>query len=382
MESVIKKNIIVNAVSLKNGGARTILLQFFNQLILKQNDFRDFDFYLFICDGVELDARDIPISLQIVHLPVNNIVERVNWEVFGLRKWIKEKDLNVSLFVSLQSIGFFFNDKNQLIYYHNPIPVYPKRWNIWKKNETKLWIYKTIFKKIMRWSYNDNSVFIAQVKWVEQALKDTFYINGDQIHIIKPDISSFQNRIHFLNDNGAHQSDPNYIYFPATEYPYKNHLFIVNILSRLLQTAPNEEPLLSTWKIIFTLDVNTSSIYQIIKQRGLEKYFLFTGHVSYNEAMKYYQKSKLILFPSYIETFGLPLIEAAFFGKKILASDLSFVSEVLPDYDGLQMIPLTDEDAWVKALLDNINHAASFDSYLPNYETGWDDFFGLIKRYS
>ncbi|NOW97015.1 glycosyltransferase [Mucilaginibacter sp. SG564] len=382
MGSVIKKNIIVNAVSLKNGGARTILLQFFNQLILKQNDFKDFDFYLFVCDGVVLEARDIPESIQIVHLPVNNIVDRIKWEVSGLRKWIKEKHLNVSLFVSLQSIGFFFNNKNQLIYYHNPIPVYPKRWNIWKKSETKLWIYKTIFRKIMKWSYNDNSIFIAQVKWVKQALVDTFHIKDDQIHIIKPDISSFQNRIHFLKDSDAHQSDLNYIYFPATEYPYKNHLFIVNVLSRLLEIAPAEERLLSTWKIIFTLDVNTSGIYQIIKQRGLEKYFLFTGHVSYDEAMAYYQKSKLILFPSYIETFGLPLIEAAFFGKKILASDLSFVSEVLHDYNGLQMITLTDEDAWAKALLDNINHTTSFDSYLPDYETGWNDFFDLIKRYA
>lgn len=52
------------------------------------------------------------------------------------------------------------------------------------------------------------------------------------------------------------------------------------------------------------------------------------------EVMKEYTRS-VLLFPSYIETFGLPLLEARMSGSPILASDCPFSHEILDDYDGV-----------------------------------------------
>ena len=56
------------------------------------------------------------------------------------------------------------------------------------------------------------------------------------------------------------------------------------------------------------------------------------GRVSYEDVIEWYNKSTLI-FPSYIETFGYPLVEARTLGGIVLASDCAFSREALEGYE-------------------------------------------------
>ena len=56
------------------------------------------------------------------------------------------------------------------------------------------------------------------------------------------------------------------------------------------------------------------------------------GRIPFEEVVERYQNS-VVLFPSYIETFGYPLAEARQAGTIVLASDTSFAREVLAGYD-------------------------------------------------
>lgn len=53
------------------------------------------------------------------------------------------------------------------------------------------------------------------------------------------------------------------------------------------------------------------------------------GELSHGEIIKYYAFSKALIFPSKFESFGLPLIEGAKMGLPILASDKSFVHDII-----------------------------------------------------
>ena len=57
----------------------------------------------------------------------------------------------------------------------------------------------------------------------------------------------------------------------------------------------------------------------------------YLGKISKEEVYRNYQNSCLV-FPSYIETFGYPLVEAKSCGALILASDCEFSHELLDDY--------------------------------------------------
>ena len=70
----------------------------------------------------------------------------------------------------------------------------------------------------------------------------------------------------------------------------------------------------------------------LIKRNNLEDVVKLIGKISYEEVLSYYRSSDLMIFPSYIETLGLPLLEAQYFDLEILAMDLPYSREVIGEY--------------------------------------------------
>ena len=61
---------------------------------------------------------------------------------------------------------------------------------------------------------------------------------------------------------------------------------------------------------------------------------IFTGYLTKKEMNDYYSKSVLI-FPSYIETIGLPLLESRNVGCPIIVSDCGYSREILSEYENV-----------------------------------------------
>ena len=75
---------------------------------------------------------------------------------------------------------------------------------------------------------------------------------------------------------------------------------------------------------------------------GTEEGILYTGRIPIDKVYQYYSSSCLV-FPSYIETFGYPLVEARSAGAIILASDCEFSHELLDGYDNAYFFNPFDE---------------------------------------
>lgn len=86
--------------------------------------------------------------------------------------------------------------------------------------------------------------------------------------------------------------------------------------------------------MVFTLKGNENSnvkkLYDEVQEKNLPIEFI--GKISIDEVYEYYSKS-ILIFPSYIETFGLPLLEAKMHGSPILASDCAFSHEILDGHN-------------------------------------------------
>ena len=68
-----------------------------------------------------------------------------------------------------------------------------------------------------------------------------------------------------------------------------------------------------------------------IQFRNKNSNLTIINHVNLNESSlnKIYSNSKYLIYPSVIESFGLPLIESIEFNCRIIASDLDFVKEIV-----------------------------------------------------
>lgn len=85
----------------------------------------------------------------------------------------------------------------------------------------------------------------------------------------------------------------------------------------------------------------------------------YLGRIPYERVLAMYKACDALVFPSYIETYGLPLIEAASLGIPIIAADLPYAREVLAGYDGAMFVAYNDAYAWKKAISSLVKGAAT-----------------------
>ena len=64
------------------------------------------------------------------------------------------------------------------------------------------------------------------------------------------------------------------------------------------------------------------------KKYGVENRVMFTGSVSENDKQWYLKNCKAFVFPSISEGFGLPVLEAMYFGKPVILSTCTSLPEI------------------------------------------------------
>jgi glycosyltransferase involved in cell wall biosynthesis len=105
------------------------------------------------------------------------------------------------------------------------------------------------------------------------------------------------------------------------------------------------------------------------------------GNIPYGRVLYLYQYATALVFPSFIETFGLPLTEAASFGLPIIVADLPYAREVLKGYEGVTFIPYNDPEAWGKAILKLYSEPSrKYPPLKQEQNPSWNAFFDIIKR--
>lgn len=91
-------------------------------------------------------------------------------------------------------------------------------------------------------------------------------------------------------------------------------------------------------------------IRALIAENGLEKDVQLLGHIDRNELVNLYLDAHIFVFPSLVETFGNPLLEAMAFGSPIACSNTAAMPEVIGD-TGVQFDPHNAEDIAEKIIL-------------------------------
>ena len=372
------KIVFVNATATTEGGALTILKQFLEGISIFSN--KNIYYYIFC------SLKDIKIYESKYISIVNNIkgkkwVDRIKWDLWELKKWSKKKDIRADLIISFQNTGVkYYNDVKQLIYLHQSIPFYRSiKWSFFKKDERYLWFYKNVYKKIIKYSLKYNSYIVVQTEWMKNAVIQEFNWNSSKIAVIKPDL---KNILIEKIPNIDFKDGKFHIFYPANTAVYKNHKLILRVIKYI---KDNHAEIYNNLMMHFTFNANIDNITNNIlinymKNLKINDHINLEGKLSYERVLSFYKSCNLTLFPSYIESFPLPLIEAAAFGLPILVSDLDYAREVIGDYKGAKFLDYKDVKLWAENIIDLYNKRIKYKPYNINYETSWKDFFKLIEK--
>lgn len=365
------ENIIVNATATRESGALTVLNQFIDHIPADTLD----RYYVF----VDWNYRVVRNHENIEYIFVNTVswLKRISWDVYGLKKWINEHGVLPNLVISLQNTGVNLKTNiPQLIYYHQPFPLTSYRWSFFRKDERPFFLYKNVYPYFVAQYLRKNTHVVVQIPSIKQAFISKFKIDSELVHVIPPDVKSADyERTPVIK----YEDDFIHFIFPATPLIYKNHICLVNSLSELHAIRPD---LLKKIRIHFTFEKSKSiQLYRHIQEHGLEENFIFEGVLPYDKLLGMYRVMRALLFPSFIETFGLPLIEAASAGIPVLVSDLPYARDVIGAYEGASFVKYDDILEWTHHIIHLCEKKDVYPSYKHEQQgSNWDFFFRLVDK--
>lgn len=366
------KIIVVNSTAAVNGGALTILNEFCSAIInLKIEPVYEFIFFT----SIDLDILKSS-NIRVINIGENKSFKRILWDYYNFKKFLKRHNIHPNLIMSFQNTGVVY-DKNcpQLIYYHNSICLTPHKWNPLKKSERVLWFYTKIYPAFVKALINSNSRFIVQANWIKDAFSKKFNVLPEKIKVVLPSVKQ-------ISVTTSHEIDKKIIFFfPATAFVYKNHRLLLNMMSSLKQIDPI---LFKEIKLILTLTKHDIYFLGLKDEyENLQENILLTGYINKEDIIKIYSITNILLFPSKIETFGLPLVEAASLNKFILCSDAMYAHETLLGYNNVIFLDNMNSMLWAKHCYNFITKDEGdnpISTFRLERRDTWQEVFRLIKK--
>jgi len=294
--------IVVNDIAASSGGALTVLRSF--QQYIVENDKENE--WIFLLNDKYIDETE-NVRINILGKVKSNWLNRIKFDLHSGKKYISS--LNPDVVFSLQNTITFGLSYPQVVYMHQSIPFQKiKKFSFFRSEERKLAIYQYIIGEIIKKSIKKADKVIVQTKWIKDSVIEFTNIASHNVIDVFP---NFENCSEYKKDNLFEKQN---FFYPAAKLIYKNHQCIYDACEIL------EKKGVSDYKISLT-----------IEEENTVENINYLGELSFESVLENYNTSTLI-FPSFIETVGLPMLEARQMGTIILASDCPFSREVLDGY--------------------------------------------------
>ncbi len=304
-----KKTIVVNDIAASPGGGLTVLNEFYDA-IKRQGE--DYNWVLLLSKAYVEETSNIKVRL----LPkVKKHLNRILFDtIYG---WKEINSYKPSVVFSLQNTVVYHTKGKKITYVHQSLPFQNiKDFSLLSKEEFGLACIQHLLGRQIKKSIKASDLSIVQTKWMKKAVEEKCGVRN--VKQIYPNIPNIPNK--------ASYSTTNTFFYPTGNVSYKNNRLLIESAKRMLKERVGGSVVLTTDPLEKVDNIN------------------YIGRISIEEVYDYYKESCLV-FPSYIETFGYPLVEAKSVGSIILASDCAFSHELLDDYNNAYFFDPFNEDS-------------------------------------
>lgn len=325
-------NIMVYDVQADSGGAATVLEYFYN---IHKKDLDNH--YYYILSVYHLEETD---NITVVNVPYvkNSWLHRLWFDFIGVREYVKK--FGIEEVLSLQNTMVPNFDGFQTLYEHNALPFSEYNFSFFENK--KMWVYQNIIGKFMISSIKKVDKVIVQTEWMKQAICKKANISEYKVEVDFPKVD-IPDRFHYA------KQDHTMFFYPANSAPFKNHKVIIKACRELKKKG------IENYSVVFTLlgkeTAEIEALYQVTQRENLPIHWI--GPITREEVFEYYSKSTLI-FPSFIETVGLPIIEAGMVGCPILLSNCNYSKEFTKHFSKTNTFDYNNHKELARLMCQNI----------------------------
>jgi glycosyltransferase involved in cell wall biosynthesis len=344
--------VVISGVNLVEGGILSILQDSLKSIAKIQKS-EELDVTVLLHDKNLVDEDIDKSCFSFIEYPSikSSWLKRVKFE------YIESKQisnlLKPDLWISLHDITPNVNCKFQVVYCHNP--------SVFYKLDTKRFFYDIKFslfcifyKYLYQINIKKNAYVIVQQNWIREAFRKMYNVAtivAYPMHAIK-----LTEPTTTLHDNLFDIDFRKKIFFfPSIPRTFKN--FEVVCKAAELLEKKNAQ-----FELVVTLN-GTENTYasEIIKKYGHVKSIKFIGIQKRAIVHDLYGKTDCLLFPSKLETWGLPLSEFRSSNKPMIVSDLPYARENVGSYEKVKFFNPEDAEELAAYMLLYMQGILTFD---------------------
>lgn len=302
-------------------------------------------------------------------------LKRIYYEYFYFKKL--SVSLNPYLWLSFHDITPNVKSQIRAVYCMNPSPFY----RLSLKDiiiDKRFALFAYFYKYLYRINIKKNDFVIVHHDWMRNKFKKLFHISRvivAPVEIVKTKEKSSENK--YENKKDTADNVYRFIY-PAFPRVFKNFEIICEAAKVLFNKKRYN------FEIYLTINGTENKYASFICNRYKNiNQIKFIGFQSREKIYEYYENVDCLLFPSKLETYGMPIVEFKLFKKPIFLADLEYAYETIGDYDKvkffnpdnhLQLADLMNKFMEGKIELEIIKNKA----IEPPFASSWKELFDML----
>jgi glycosyltransferase involved in cell wall biosynthesis len=175
------------------------------------------------------------------------------------------------------------------------------------------------------------ALVVAISRWGKEDLLRTFHLPIDKVRFVHlapaTDIVPASSERRLAEVRAKYGLPPRFAYYPAQTWRHKNHLTLLEA-GALLRDRHGMDV-----SFVFSGHQNefSADIERRVVELGLSDLVRFVGFVPPQDVEALYRLSRLLVFPSRFEGFGMPVVEAFRLGVPVACSNVTSLPEVVGD---------------------------------------------------
>lgn len=282
------------------------------------------------------------------------------------------KKLKADTWFSIHDVTPNVIAKKRIVYCHNPAPFYRLSTREAVIEKTLL-VFKAFYRLLYGINITRNDFVIVQQDWIRERFKKWYTVKN--IMVAYPSIAQNPPAHTFDVADAGHRD---YVFlYPALPRVFKN-------FEVLFEAAIQLNKMHSNFKVVVTID-GTENKYarQLYKKYAQHSFIVFAGLQTRDELWQMYSASDCVVFPSKLETWGLPITEAILFDKPLLVANCNYAIETCGSYNKVCFFDIDNHlslanlmyDAIKKRLVYNI---ANFVEPQQPFAENWQQVFSFM----
>lgn len=369
MNPLGQKTIVVSGINMVEGGIFSILHDCLQRLAAYSQS-HSVKIYALVHDASKF-SFDFVQDIDFIEFPKSKKYwsYRLYYEYVYFKKLSRQ--LRADVWFSLHDVTPNVRCRKQFVYCHNPNIFYKPSSKDWLM-EYKVGVFHYFYEYLFRKNIKRNTAVFVQQHWIKREFEKLFSI--DNVYVATPEQVAIPEIIPV-------EHDPGFVHFfyPGLSRTFKNF----ELIGEAMRYLPEE--IARKIKVHLTIAEKDNRYARYIIDRYPLKQLNFIGKIPRAEVFGHYQKMDCLLFPSKIETWGLPISEAKMFDKPMLLADLPYAKESAGNYAKVSFFDPSDPKALAKLMADFASGLIRYDgnSYIFDEKqqfNDWNSLFDFILK--